>query len=262
VKLLLAGYSLMIVTSVGCSRERHGPAAAPIGSAAVLPESNQQRLPNERGPTERGTNEPRSNEPRCREQTAQDFLRRAHLNRAPKSRVERKAMLADRAAAIEYRTAHYGYFEGFGDRRANRKSPNQQSKSTTFFGLPIVLHERVIPALKCVEEQLLRDCSGFDYKPSNLSGLRRKNTYVDGEVSNHVYGIAIDIDPLKNPCCKCLEPWSSSERCRGNKTVWERMAMPRCWVETFERFGFYWLGHDVLEDTMHFEFLGDPDRIE
>ena len=39
------------------------------------------------------------------------------------------------------------------------------------------------------------------------------------------------------------------------------MAMPECWVHAFERFGFYWLGHDVLQDTMHFEFLGDPDRI-
>jgi hypothetical protein len=39
------------------------------------------------------------------------------------------------------------------------------------------------------------------------------------------------------------------------------MAMPECWVHAFERYGFYWLGHDVLRDTMHFEFLGDPDRI-
>ena len=39
------------------------------------------------------------------------------------------------------------------------------------------------------------------------------------------------------------------------------MAMPKSWVDTFERFGFYWLGHDVLQDTMHFEFLGDPDKV-
>jgi hypothetical protein len=37
--------------------------------------------------------------------------------------------------------------------------------------------------------------------------------------------------------------------------------MPACWVGVFERFGFYWLGHDALKDTMHFEFLGDPERI-
>jgi hypothetical protein len=39
------------------------------------------------------------------------------------------------------------------------------------------------------------------------------------------------------------------------------MAMPRCWVSAFEKFGFYWLGHDELADTMHFEFLGDPRKI-
>ena len=38
--------------------------------------------------------------------------------------------------------------------------------------------------------------------------------------------------------------------------------MPACWVKAFERFGFYWLGRDELEDTMHFEFLGDPAKIK
>jgi hypothetical protein len=44
-------------------------------------------------------------------------------------------------------------------------------------------------------------------------------------------------------------------------TVYERMEMPACWVSTFERYGFYWLGNDALMDMMHFEFLGDPDAI-
>jgi len=95
----------------------------------------------------------------------------------------------------------------------------------------------------------------------SLSGVRANNTYFDGDVSNHVYGIAIDIDPLQNPCCKCIEPWRSSPRCRGKKTDLERMDMPACWITVFERFGFYWLGHDALKDTMHFEFLGDPDDV-
>lgn len=250
---------LLLPIWLGCSREHPNPVAAPVASTEVAELSAGSLEPEESktddaAPVATPTSD-------CNEQTPQEFLQRAHLNYAAKSRAERREMLKLRTAAIEYRTAQYGYFEGFGDRKANAKSPAQQSKSTTFFGLPIIMHERVIPALKCVEQQLVIDCAEFDYKPHNLSGLRRKNTYIDGEVSNHVYGIAIDIDPLKNPCCKCLEPWSSSKRCRGNKTVWERMAMPKCWVDVFERFGFYWLGHDVLEDTMHFEFLGDPDRI-
>jgi len=48
---------------------------------------------------------------------------------------------------------------------------------------------------------------------------------------------------------------------RSVESIYERMKMPSCWVHVFERFGFYWLGHDRLQDTMHFEFLGDPDRI-
>ena len=39
------------------------------------------------------------------------------------------------------------------------------------------------------------------------------------------------------------------------------MAMPECWVHAFEKYGFYWLGNDQLQDTMHFEFLADPERI-
>jgi len=59
-----------------------------------------------------------------------------------------------------------------------------------------------------------------------------------------------------------VKPWNEAPACkRPAKTEYDRMAMPECWVHAFERFGFYWLGHDVLRDTMHFEFLGDPDRV-
>ena len=44
-------------------------------------------------------------------------------------------------------------------------------------------------------------------------------------------------------------------------SVYERTKVTRLWVETMDRFGWYWLGNDVLEDTMHLEFLGDPDKI-
>lgn len=251
---------VLLALAFGCSGERSAQLAAPESSMVPEPAPLNVREVASSAPAVDRSRE--LADPDCVEQGAKETLQRAHLNRAAKSKEERTEMLRIRDEAIAYRTKEYGYFEGFGRRRDNPKTPGQQSRTTTFFGLPVILHERVIPALRCVEQQLMRDCAGEGYKPSNLSGLRRKNTYVDGEVSNHVYGIAIDIDPLRNPCCKCLEPWSSSERCKGkDKTVWERMAMPKCWVDTFERFGFYWLGHDVLEDTMHFEFLGDPEQV-
>ena len=87
------------------------------------------------------------------------------------------------------------------------------------------------------------------------------NTYRGIEVSNHLFGIAIDINPDRNPCCGCVDPWPSNPLCKKPGTVYKRTALPRCWIKSFERFGFDWLGHDTLEDTMHFEFLGDPEQI-
>ncbi len=139
--------------------------------------------------------------------------------------------------------------------------PRAHVRWTEFFGVRVRFHERVTSALACVEAALKRDCVSTPYKPMILSGWRDHNTYVSGEVSNHVYGIALDIDPGKNPCCGCIAPWNKDPRCRHKADAYERVAMPRCWIETFERYGFYWLGHDQLQDTMHFEFLGDPTQV-
>jgi len=76
-------------------------------------------------------------------------------------------------------------------------------------------------------------------------------------------GIAVDIDPDRNPCCGCVQPWPEHPACQGDaESVFDRTELPRCWIYAFERYGFYWLGRDPhLRDTMHFEFLGDPSRI-
>jgi D-alanyl-D-alanine carboxypeptidase len=198
----------------------------------------------------------------CREQTAQPFLIRGNWfprsNDADKVKEGRK-MLEE---AIKYRTEKYGYFEGFGNPKANKHPPKYYAKSTSFMGMNVQVHEKIIPALKCVEAALKAGPAGNEYKPAAMGGIRFRNTYKGVEVSNHVYGIAIDIEPDKNTCCGCVAPWNTHPLCKQkNKSVWERMVMPRSWVETFEKYGFYWLGHDTLQDTMHFEFLGDPDKI-
>lgn len=198
----------------------------------------------------------------CREQSAQPFLIRSNwfprTTDAEKLREGRKLL----EQAITYRTEQYGYFEGFGNPRANRHPPKHYAKSTTFMGMGVQVHAKIIPALKCVEAALKASPAGDEYKPRAMGGIRFRNTYRGVEVSNHVYGIAIDIEPDKNTCCGCVAPWNKHPLCKQkDKTVWERMAMPRSWVDVFEKYGFYWLGHDTLQDTMHFEFLGDPDKI-
>ena len=198
----------------------------------------------------------------CREQAAQPFLIRGSWfpsgNDAEKVKAGRK-MLDD---AIKYRTEKYGYFEGFGSPKLNPHPPKHYAKSTTFMGLSLQVNERIIPALKCVEAALKAGLAANEYAPKSAGGIRFKNTYRGVEISNHIYGIAIDIEPDRNTCCGCVAPWPDHPLCKAkNKTIWERMAMPKSWVEVFEKYGFYWLGHDVLQDTMHFEFLGEPEKI-
>jgi hypothetical protein len=202
-------------------------------------------------------------EPRCREQPAQDFLLRdGQIAKIGAPATERRAIEAARKRSIDYRTRHYGRFPGVGSPADNPRPPRFYAKAARFMGLPLVLHEKVVPALACVEAQLLRECSDHPYRPKRVGGIRLENTFKDYEVSNHVYGIALDIDPELNPCCHCVGKWSERSICAKTvSSVFERMAMPKCWVDVFERYGFHWLGHDELEDTMHFEFLGDPERI-
>ena len=202
-------------------------------------------------------------EPQCQMQEAQAFLVRHNF--IPKWNApadEKKKAAAAHQEAIRYRTEQYGYHPGFGKREWNAHDPPYYVVETTFMGLPIKMHRRVVPALKCVEEAIKVSCTAQPYTPRALAGIRYNNTYRGGEVTNHIYGIAIDIDPSLNTCCGCVKPWSEDARCqRPSKSIYDRMKMPECWVQTFEKYGFYWLGHDVLQDTMHFEFLGDPEKI-
>lgn len=199
----------------------------------------------------------------CNEQPPQGALIRAnYAYRADLSPEERAGRKLLHRAAIEYRTRRYGYVRGFGDPAWNRHAPAHYARETTFFGIKVRMNERVVPALRCVEAEIRRACDAAPYAPRILDGLRYRNTFYDGEVTNHAYGIALDIDPDRNSCCGCLPPLDSWPRCRRpSATPYDRARIPRCWVESFEKYGFYWLGHDPIEDTMHFEFLGDPDKI-
>jgi hypothetical protein len=201
--------------------------------------------------------------PRCREQSAQDFLlRKGQIAKIGATASEHEQIETARKRSIDYRTRQYGRFPGVGSRSDNPHPPRHYAQRTTFMGMPLVLHRKIVPALACVEAALLSECTKQPYRPRQVSGLRLENTFKDYEVSNHVYGIALDIDSHLNPCCGCVGAWSEAAACKKKvDSPFERMAMPRCWVEVFERHGFYWLGHDELEDTMHFEFLGDPERI-
>ncbi len=203
------------------------------------------------------------NETQCNYQEPIAFLVRENfLARSSHPPGERKARRAMQTQAVKFRTEHYGYFEGFGRAAWNRRTPSDHAKRVSFMGRTVRVNEKIAPALACVEQQLRAECTEPRYEPKRLSGLRTRNTYHNGQVSNHVYGIAVDVDPSENTCCMCVAKWQDHPRCQNEaSSIYERMIMPPCWVHVFERFGFYWLGRDRLQDTMHFEFLGHPDHI-
>ncbi|HEY2406479.1 MAG TPA: M15 family metallopeptidase [Polyangiaceae bacterium] len=167
--------------------------------------------------------------------------------------------------ALRYRAEQYGSVPGFDLERYNSKPAHEQATVVRFFGLPVQVHRKIAPVLRCVEHYIRHNCGarGDRYTPRAVGGFRRNNTYRGGEISNHLFGIAIDIDPDKNPCCGCVSPWPDHPACKANAdSIFERTALPRCWIDAFEHYGFYWLGRDPdLRDTMHFEFLGDPELV-
>jgi hypothetical protein len=194
----------------------------------------------------------------CRVQSPQKFLERRSF--VTKGIVDG----GKHGAAVRFLAKHYGNAGDDLTKKLNVKAAISQAVTVRFMGLPVSVHGKVAPALACVEKRIRQTCGGKSkYSPRALGGFRGANTYRGIEISNHLFGIALDVDPDKNPCCGCVEPWPSHPKCKAKaKSPYDRAAMPKCWIRSFERFGFDWLGHDALEDTMHFEFLGDPDRIK
>lgn len=193
----------------------------------------------------------------CLVQRPQKFLERQSV---VQSRIVDTAKLS---RALRYLAENYGNAGDDVTTRWNAQNASAQAKTVKFMGLPVSIHAKIAPALACVQKRIQKLGHHRDrYTPKALGGFRVSNTYRGAEVSNHLFGIAIDIDPDRNPCCGCVDPWPSNPLCKvETNDVFERTALTKAWIHAFERYGFDWLGHDDLQDTMHFEFLGDPDRI-
>jgi hypothetical protein len=200
----------------------------------------------------------------CVRQRPQSFLIRTNqLAKSDLPPAVSRTRASNHVRAVKYRLDEYGSIPGIGTSSSNPHSVSDQVERAQFMGHSLQVHKRIIAPLHCVEREIQHACRRAPYQPKAVGGYRDHNTYRGGEVSNHLFGIAVDIDPELNPCCGCVDPWPDNPRCRAQvRSVYERMAMPQCWVQSFEKYGFYWLGHDEMQDTMHFEFLGNPDRYD
>ena len=187
----------------------------------------------------------------CPEEKAQDFLKHEFIKNAPDFDAALKK-------SLQYRILNYGHFPQGPYREINPVPVGNNIREILFLGQPAKVNKKIVHTLSCVEKAIQSDCFLTPYVPENLSSFRTVNSYRGGELSNHLFGIAIDLDPALNPCCGCVKPWSDHPSCQNtNQTAWERTIIPACYIKAFERFGFYWLGRDPdLQDTMHFEYLG------
>jgi hypothetical protein len=194
----------------------------------------------------------------CRVQAPQKSLERRHYMTNGVIDIKKQS------SAVRYLAERYGHVNDDVTKRWNGKSALSNSVTVRFMDLPLTVHNKIAPALSCVEKRIRSTCGAkAQYRPKVIGGFRTANTYRGVEISNHLFGIALDIDPDRNPCCGCVAPWPSHPKCKlASSSPYDRAEMPKCWVQAFERYGFDWLGHDKLEDTMHFEFLGDPDKIK
>ena len=71
-----------------------------------------------------------------------NFVKRGALN--PKAHEE----------ALRYRAEQYGNVEGLGLERYNKQKAYASAVSVHFMGLPLQIHKKVAPALRCVERYL------------------------------------------------------------------------------------------------------------
>lgn len=173
----------------------------------------------------------------------------------------------------KFRSSNYGRVPGEPETYPYNVNPvTKYLKETTFLNLKVKLHERIIPALKCVEEEILKSCQvdGNAYIPKIVSGFRTNASY-KRVISNHQFGMAIDFDPLNdhgkfdgNPCCgpSCESKWRTHPICNNHDTShsdpYNVAKVNPCWVKSFEKYGFHWLINFRMHDTMHFEYLADP----
>ena len=217
----------------------------------------------------------------CQPQEPQEFLKRSATEGKPDLLKE----------SLRYRLQHYGRMTISGLTSWNSMAPDaptvqENSTSASFMGsAPFPFNKKAVPALRCAEREIQRSCTSPEdqkvlARPEKpvVGGERYYNSYHDGmEISNHVFGIALDIDPGMgrggNVCCGCnagkFDPGfcasthyvrQAPNRDDPNDPVWTRTRMTRCWVDAFEKYGYFWLGWDSMQDTMHFEFLGDADK--
>jgi hypothetical protein len=116
----------------------------------------------------------------------------------------------------------------------------------------------------------LRDIGIYAFRCTSNSGRKDCWGLSRASLSNHAFGLAMDVNTSANPELTYRSPDGVTSAC----SVPMRTDIPRWVVQTAERWGLFWGGYgwsggcqtpatsksSVIRDPMHFEFRGTPEQ--
>src|SRR5688500_1175708 len=88
----------------------------------------------------------------CRLQDAKTFLKRTNFVR--RGQLDGKKHLT----ALKYRVERYGHVDGLGLEAVNSETAISQAKAARFMGHSLSVHEKIVPALRCVAKRIRKTC--------------------------------------------------------------------------------------------------------
>jgi hypothetical protein len=146
-------------------------------------------------------------------------------------------------------------------RITDRESAWNMMKTTYFLGFKVLIHRDLLEDLARVEEHIqdsmVDDQALRDYVESIelLSGFNWRVIAGTETLSNHSYGIAIDVIPKNYNGKHAYWRWFKAEYPEWYSLPWElRYIPPESFVQAFEQEGFIWGGKWFFFDGIHFEY--------
>ena len=111
-----------------------------------------------------------------------------------------------------------------------------------FFGFDITVNERIVDSLKAIQDEVNTLNTGYTFDDIQTYNLRLKR--FGGGLSLHSWGIALDINPLRNPFQGNIDGSGSTD-------------IPQSIIDTFKKHGFFWgVDWEGFRYPMHFEWYG------
>lgn len=142
-----------------------------------------------------------------------------------------------------------------------RQAAWDRQKTIFFLGLKTMVHREILEDLAAVEEAILAAArtdpavAAFVETLATVEGYNYRRVDGTESLSNHAYGIAVDLIPRSYRGLQVYWRWADNAGVDWYELPQhQRFQIPEAVVEAFERHGFVWGGKWHFFDAMHFEY--------